>query len=251
MKKSTILFTAFSLLALFSCDKEEDDNPPVVEPTLQCVVDENYQPMMDPSNFVTVVTVPNTYFPLIAGRTLVLEGVNNEGLQERIEWVTTGATKIIMGVTCFVVNDKVWLEGDLREDTDDWYAQDLAGNVWYFGEDVKDYENGVLTSTAGSWEVGVDGALPGVRMPVNPFPGNIYRQEYYACEAEDMAQDLSSTATIITPLDTYTACAQVEEWTPLEFDAPHEHKYYAPGVGYVRIEKLGTSAYMELVEIIE
>lgn len=246
MKKLMKIIPFMFCICLLSCSKE----PVVPEEETECIVDENYQPVIDPGNFITDFTVaPNPYFPLTPGVTLVYEGQNDEGLTETINLEFTNATKIIMGVTCMVVRDRVYLEGELIEDTDDWFAQDIAGNVWYFGEDVKDYENGVLISTDGSWEAGVDGALPGIRTPANPFPGNIYRQEYYACEAEDMAQDITLGETITVPYATFSDCLKTIEWTPLE-PGVSEEKYYAPGVGYVKIVKAGTSQFIELVDIL-
>ena len=78
--------------------------------------------------------------------------------------------------------------GDYVEVTKDWYAQDSDGNVWYLGEDTKEYENGKVASTAGSWEHGVDGAYAGIIIPADPKPGLEYRQEYYKGEAEDVAR---------------------------------------------------------------
>ena len=81
----------------------------------------------------------------------------------------TNQTKVILGVTCTVVDDKVWLDGELIEATLDWYTQDIDGNVWYMGEDSKEYEDGKVESTEGSWEAGVDGAKPGIIMMSNPI----------------------------------------------------------------------------------
>ena len=87
----------------------------------------------------------------------------------------------------------VWEDGKLIEKTYDWFAQDKQGTVWYFGEDTKEYENGEVVSTKGSWEAGVDGAKPGIIMPPDPKVGHSYHQEYYPGEAMDMARVLSLT----------------------------------------------------------
>ena len=81
--------------------------------------------------------------------------------------IVTSDTKLILGVPCTVVHDVVKVNGKITEDTYDWYAQDKHGNVWYFGEDTKSYDNGHV-STEGSWEAGVDGAKPGIIMFANP-----------------------------------------------------------------------------------
>jgi hypothetical protein len=100
----------------------------------------------------------------------------------------THQTKTIFGVFCVVVTDTVWIDGELAERTEDWYAQDRHGNVWYFGEDSKEYEDGEGVSTAGSWQAGGDGAQPGIIMEGRPQVGDVYHLEFYAGEAEDMAK---------------------------------------------------------------
>jgi hypothetical protein len=126
----------------------------------------------------------------------------------------------------------VTVDGELVEDTLDWYAQDAAGNVWYFGEEVKDYEDGRVVSTAGSWEAGVDGALPGIAMPASPRPGETFRQEYFAGEAEDMFEILAVDASIDTPTGTFTDALLTRDWTPLE-PGVAEEKLYVAGIGKV------------------
>ena len=105
--------------------------------------------------------------------------------------VTNKTRKIANGIVARVVRDTVTEDGKLVEDTWDWYAQDKAGNIWYLGELTKEYENGKLASTEGSFEAGVDGAQAGIAMPAHPQAGLTYRQEYYAGKAEDKAEIFS------------------------------------------------------------
>ena len=141
-----------------------------------------YSPKVDPAQFSDKIT--NKYFPLVPGTVMVYEG-KRDGVPLRIELTVTNETKDIFGVRTIVVRDIV--TGALEERTSDWYAQDAAGNVWYFGEDTKEFTNGVVSSTAGSWEAGVDGALPGIIMQARPVQGEAYRQEYRPTVAEDVA----------------------------------------------------------------
>ena len=142
-----------------------------------------YAPSIDPADFTT--KVDNKYFPLKPGTTFVYRG-KTEDATEGDTVAVTSDTRNIMGVECVVVDDRVTEDGELTEKTYDWYAQDNEGNVWYFGEDSKEYENGKVKSTEGSWEAGKDGAEPGIIMPANPNVGETYRQEYYKGEAENM-----------------------------------------------------------------
>ena len=112
---------------------------------------------------------------------------DNESGKRRVVVTVTPETKTIMGIEARVVHDQVSDESGVVEDTRDWYAQDTDGNLWYFGEDTKEYENGKLKTTEGSWEAGVDGAQPGIILPAHPEPGMSYREEYYEGHAEDAA----------------------------------------------------------------
>jgi hypothetical protein len=192
--------------------------------------------------------VDNPYFPLTPGTTRVYEGETEDGL-ERIEVVVTHDTREILHISCIVVRDTVSLDGELVEDTFDWYAQDNDGNVWYMGEDSKEYEDGEVVSTAGSWEAGVDGAQPGIIMQANPQVGAAYRQEYYAGEAEDMAEVLSLTETASVPYGSFDALLMTKEWTPLE-PGVAEQKYYAAGTGLVlEVMVEGGTGRVELIDL--
>ena len=117
-------------------------------------------PSIDPANFVDVVD--NLYFPLSPGSRWVYEG-ESDGVAERIEVEVLDERRDIMGISAVVVRDTVYVDGELAEDTYDWYAQDTDGNVWYLGEATQEFDDGEV-SDAGSWEYGVDGALPGIVM---------------------------------------------------------------------------------------
>jgi hypothetical protein len=209
-------------------------------------VDETYNPIINSADFVA--KVDNPYFPLKPGTTFIYQGETEDGI-ERNEIVVTDQTKNILGITTIVVWDRVWLEGELIEETYDWYAQDKDGNVWYFGEDSKEYENGKVLSAKGSWEAGVDGAKPGIIMKANPQIGDSYRQEYYKGEAEDMADVLSLNESVSVPYGSFENCLKTKDWTPLEPDVV-EHKYYALGVGVVlEVMVKGETQRVELVDI--
>ena len=202
---------------------------------------------IDPADFST--TIDNPYMPLKPGTTWIYEGQSPDGAS-RVEVVVTSETKTIMGVTCVVVHDQVTAGGSVVEDTFDWYAQDKDGNVWYFGEDSKEYENGVVVSTAGSWEAGVNGAMPGIIMKADPQVGDTYQQEYLQGEAEDMAEVLALDESATVPFGSFTQLLRTREWTPLE-PGVAEEKLYAPGVGLIQTKTVEGGADVEsLVEVI-
>ncbi len=244
MKRMMILTVLLGVLLMFavSCSDNDSSTSPVTTE-----FDSTYVPDIDPANFVSGIT--NPYMPLTVGKTFIYEGEDEEGESVRIELYVTSETKVVMGVTCTIVREREWIDGELEEDTDDWFAQDVDGNVWYFGEDSKEIDEGQVVSTEGSWEAGVDGAQPGILMKANPQTGESYRQEYYHNEAEDMALVLSLSASVTVPYGSYTNVLQTEEWTPLE-PGVSEHKYYASGVGLLKEEGVtGESGYVELISI--
>jgi hypothetical protein len=201
---------------------------------------------IDPAEFTS--EIDNPWLPLRVGARWVYRETDGEGGEQRVEVTVLDQTRQVMGVEARVVHDVVREDGELVEDTYDWYAQDADGNVWYFGEDTKEFEDGKLSTTAGSWEAGVDGAQPGVLVPAHPQVGQTYRQEYYAGEAEDAAAVLSLDEKVEVPFGRYEGVLMTKDFTPIE---PHvlEHKFYARGVGLVLALAIsGGSDREELVE---
>jgi hypothetical protein len=177
-------------------------------------------------------TVDNPWFPLRPGTTLVYRGVK-DGKPSRDVVTVDHATKTIQGAPCTVVTDLLYLSGKLEERTTDWYAQDAAGNVWYYGEETAVlYPDGRVKNTTGSWQAGVRGAQAGIYMPANPHIGQTGRQEYYKGEAEDHFRVKSVSTRVRTPGSSSASALLTEEWTPLE-PGVLDHKYYVRGIGTV------------------
>jgi hypothetical protein len=153
-----------------------------------------------------------------------------DGSEQRVVVTVTDRTKQILGIDAVVVHDVVTEDGEVKEDTLDWYAQDADGNIWYLGEQTAEYENGKVVSTEGSWEAGVSGAQAGIVMPAEPRAGLSYRQEYLEGEAEDAAEVLGVDETIEVPFGRFDDVVLTKDFTPLDPDAL-EHKFYARGVG--------------------
>jgi len=241
----------FSLLisiAIFSSCSEKSSNPIAATSPF----DLEYSVEIDPDDFEDEDIDGNDYFILVPGTTYVHLGQDEDGVGVRVEEEILSDTKVIMGVNCRIVNAREYEDENgnwtLIEDTFDWYAEDKDGNVWYFGEDSREIENDEIVSTAGSWEAGQDGALPGIIMLDKPLIGLSYRQEYYEDEAEDVANVLSLNAT--TPNGAYNDCLQTAEWSLLE-PGIIEHKYYEEDVGLVYVIAVeGEEGFEALTEII-
>jgi hypothetical protein len=204
-----------------------------------------YAPHINSSEFTT--KIDNKYFPLKPGTTFVYQG-NSAGNPERDVMSVTHSTKQIMGVKCVVVDDRVWAHGKLSEKTFDWYAQDNKGNVWYFGENSKEYKKNGKVSTEASWEAGKDGAEPGVIMPANPKVGQTYRQEYLKGVAEDTAKVLDLDGSVTVPYRSFDHAVVTREWSPLE-PGVVAHKYYAAGAGDVK--EVAVEGPMETLELVD
>jgi hypothetical protein len=187
---------------------------------------------LDPADFVG--QIDNTYWPMPPGSEWVYRESDPRGDAQKVKVTVTTRTRNISGIQATVVHDKVTEQGELVENTFDWYAQDVCGNVWYLGENTKEYENGRVVSTAGSWEHGVDGAMAGVVVPADPQVGLTYRQEYYEGEAEDAAEILSLDEQAQVPAGHFVDVLLTKDFTPLH---PRilEYKLYAPGVGPVLV----------------
>lgn len=182
----------------------------------------------DPANFDT--PQPNEYFPLEPGWSAVLRGTDGDKkLVERV--VVTHRTKVIQGITTIVIRDAIRHKGSLVEKTEDWYAADNEGTVWYFGEKTAEYdENGDVISTAGSWEAGVDGAVAGIIMPADPQPTDAYRQEFYQGEAEDQGWVVERDVSVKVPYGRVTNAVRTFEWSRTEPDVM-VGKVFGPGLG--------------------
>jgi len=203
-------------------------------------------PVFDPNNFVAVID--NPLYPLPVGRTLVYNGIK-DGQSQRDVVTVTSQKKVILGVTATVVSDIADHDGALLEKTSDWFAQDKQGNVWYLGEDTVAFLPHGKTDTTGSWEAGVNGAVPGIIMEANPQIPDSYRQEYLAGEAEDTAWVVDRGATISVPYGKVKNVLTTLEATRLEPGA-YDQKVYGPGIGIVLEQSLsGPNEFAKLVSV--
>ncbi len=205
-----------------------------------------YNPVIDPANFIKKIN--NPFFPLAPGTIYTYRGLTGAG--EELNTVeVTHSTRVIMGVTCVEVIDTVFVNNAVEELTLDWYAQDKQGNVWYFGEDSREFSNGQQVSTAGSWLAGVNGALPGIIMEADPQVGDVYRQEFLRHEAEDMAEVLSLHGVADVPYGFFEGCLVTKDYSLLNSKFV-EDKWYARGIGFVKETMVkGGTDIIELVSI--
>lgn len=203
-------------------------------------------PKPEEDEFVSVID--NPYMPLIPGTVFEYRGEVEGGVEIGHVHVTHDTRKI-RGVICTVVLDSVYLDGALIEATEDWYAQDREGNVWYFGEDTKEFdERGKVASTDGTWRAGVRHAQQGIIMKAHPAVGDSYQQENAPGIAEDRAEVLAVDESVQVPYGNFTSVLKTRETTPLDPDIV-EHKFYAPGVGFIKAQSVDGSEFVELIRV--
>jgi hypothetical protein len=202
---------------------------------------------IDPADFTS--PVKNPYFPITPGKVFVYRGT--EGGDRLVEHLrVTQRTKTIQGVTTTVISDILFSNGVLGEKTTDWYANDNAGNVWYFGEKTATYRpNGQIESREGSWLAGVNGGVAGIIMPADPKPTDAYRQEFLVRHAEDQAWIVTRHESATVPYGAVDEVVRSYEWTRLEPNVVSE-KLYAPHLGIVQEGDIaGGTEFMQLVDV--
>ena len=214
-------------------------------PAIQSGAGPGWPARLKPSDFVRHVS--NPWFPLKPGSSWHYRGVK-QGARTVESVRATHRTKKILGVRTTVVHDVVLVHGRPEEVTDDFYAQDRDGNVWYFGENTRELDrHGNVKSRQGSFRAGRKGARTGLFFPAHPRPGVRGRQEFFKGHAEDHFGVLSRHAHVSVPFTSTDSAVRTKEWTPLE-PKVLDNKYYVRGVGTVReIAVKGPVESLELV----
>ena len=232
-------------MLLYNCDNE-----PLAEQNVNSEKRKKL-PNIEEAVFSKSTSITNAYYGPAAGKIYVYTG-GEVGMdpEEEIRIERRTLTKEIMGVRCIVQNDIVYLNGIIIEDTDDWLAQDDDGNLWYFGEFVKNYDDdGNFLDNEGSFEYGIDGALPGYWLPGNPYLGQAYYQEYYRGNAEDQAEVIAINEKVTIGLGSWD-CLVTKDFSRFE-PYVYEKKYYATGVGLIKEEKFEKRVLVEVIELTE
>ena len=196
----------------------------------------------DPAQYAGVID--NPWFPLTPGTTLIFQGSKDDRRAAR-EVEVTGKTKTVGGVICLIVEDRVALGGKPAEKTIGYFAQDVAGNVWYFGEESQELDNRGNVIKSESWQTGVDGATPNLIMSAHPEIGDHFSHPYTNANTEVLSLD----ATVEVPYGTFSNALQIKDWNPEESDTLSQI-FYLPGIGEARnINVKGSSEDLKLVEV--
>ena len=194
-------------------------------------------PGLNPADFQTAID--NPLHPLTPGDEWTYEGEEvdpdtGESFTTRVEVAVLSETDTVAGVEVVVVRDRAFEDGELVEETLDYYAQHKDGSVYYFGERVDNYEDGEVVNHDGSWLAGEGDNQPGIAMPAAPDVGAVFEQEKAPGIAEDRSTVLSAGETVTVPAGTFEGCIKTKDENPL--DNATETKFFCPGVGFVREE---------------
>jgi hypothetical protein len=209
--------------------------------------------VFDARNFTNSTRVNNRWYPLVPGTQFVLEGRANRGggsLPHQVILTVTDLTKVIDGAKALVLWDRDISDGVLAEAELAFHAQDNSGNVWNLGEYPEQYEGGVFTGAPSTWISGLAGAEGGIVVVGNPQLGDKFLQGYVPdIQFLDCARVEKMGETTCVPTGCYNDVLVIAERSPLEPGSGTQLKYYAPGVGNVRIGAVGDKEDETLVLI--
>lgn len=246
MLTASILIVLLVAVGVYIYNESDDDK--YDDSQTSQTLSKDYNPTINPDDFTTKIT--NKYFSVSPGKKLVYEAQTPEGM-EKIEITIEKETKNISGFETLIYHDRVYLDGVIVEDTKDYLAQQKStGDVWYFGEEVDNYDKGKFKDHNGTFLHGTDGAKAGIWLKAEQKVGDSYRQEYYKGSAEDMLDVVAVDQTVKTKKATYTGCVKLYAWTPLDKESK-EYKYNCPEVAAeVLVEHLTENKRTELTDIV-
>jgi hypothetical protein len=193
----------------------------------------------DPTNFDNPTKVDNKWFPLEPGAYSVFEGSaidDGERISRRVVTTVTDLSKEINGVNSVLVWERDYTEGEEVEAELAFFAQDNDGNVWHMGEYPEEYENGEFDKAPG-WLAGLKGASAGIAMRAQPRLGTPSYAQGYApppINWMDRGRVYKVGQKSCVPLKCYEEVLVIEEFERNKAGA-YQLKYYAPGVGDIRV----------------
>ncbi|MDP9492189.1 MAG: hypothetical protein M3P42_08350 [Actinomycetota bacterium] len=181
--------------------------------------------------FSNPTEVSNPLFPIGSLRSALLNGTV-DGQPFRTETTLLPETRIMewsegQCVEVLVSQYTAYLGGRIHEVALDLYAQADDGSVWYFGEDVFNYEDGVIADTAGTWFAGIEGPAAMI-MPGEPKVGDAYRPENIAGFVFEEVTVKAVGRTVAGPRGPVQGAITTRE---LHDDGTTEEKTFAPGYG--------------------
>jgi hypothetical protein len=210
----------------------------------------------DPGRFPSRPAITNRWLPLVPGSNFVLHGsvLEDDGLlhDHRIITTVTDLTKVIDGVRTLVIFERDIQDGELQESELAFEAQDSSGRVWNVGEYPEEYEGRHLVGAPSTWIAGIDGAVPGIAMLNRPQPDAGPYLQGYAPQVDffDCAAVAQTGLRVCVPVGCFHNVLVIDEWAPLDPEGGHQLKYYASGVGVIKVGAVG-GASAEVLQLEE
>jgi len=237
----------------------ETENPEAASnepaPTIEPTADPEFSlPDFEGAKFSDPTNIDNKYFPMVPGTKLVFDGFTEEAgrqIPHSIVFYVTDLVKEIMGVRTVVAYIEDYSDGKLVEAEIAFYAQATDGTVWFMGEYPEEYENGVMIE-APAWIPGLKGAQAGIVMQADPKLNQpSYAQGWGpAVNWTDRGHVVGMEDQVCVPVDCYSNVLVTEEFSQTEPDA-FQVKYYAPGVGNIKVSWRGEDATKETLNLVE
>jgi hypothetical protein len=197
--------------------------------------------------FTNPLSITNTFHPFVVGGVKTFEG-SDHGAQTMVVDTYLASTRTFLlngaSVACHILEESESADGELTEISRNYFAQGDDGAVYYFGEVVDEYENGVIVGHGGSWLVGgptlpedppgtAAATEPAVFMPVDPEEGETWKPEDLFPFVDETVEALKLDVGVNTPAGHFDGCLKVRETSAIA--SGHETKWYAPGVGVVKV----------------
>lgn len=200
---------------------------------------------IEPKAFPSIPKVDNRFLPFLPGMQFFLDGfvTADDGSRHphRIDTTVTQLTKVIDGVNTIVIFDRDIEDGQLTESEVFFLAQDDRGKVWTFGEYPEEYSNGQLVGAPSAWLAGAAGGRAGIAMVDRPRAGSPTYLQGLAPEVgfKDCASVFKTGQRVCVPVKCYDEVLVTDEFAPLKPRDGHQRKYYAPGVGNIKVAAAG------------
>jgi hypothetical protein len=256
MRRLRLVFAAVVVvLVLAACGQAGTDVPAASDTpatSIKTPVKQAVDTDFDRKKFTRSTRIDNQWTPLTPGMQFTFEGRANRGqgrLPHRVVFTVTDLTKMIDGVRTLVTWDRDFNAGQIVETELAFFAQDDDGNVWLLGEYPEEWEDGKFSGAPDVWFSGVADARAGIMMRADPRLGTSSYLQGFAPEIEfsDRARVHQTGQRTCVPLGCYDNVLVTDEWNPLEKGDAHQRKFYAPGLGNIRVGAAGGTEQEVLV----
>jgi hypothetical protein len=254
MRRARVLCAAATLLLVLLASACGPDNPRQAVGATSVTTKAATEKDFDRDRFSAPTTIDNPWFPLKPGTQFVYEGsaiADDRRIHRRVVFTVTDLTKVVNGVRTLVAWDRDYNDGQLVEPELVVFAQDDDGNVWTLGQYPEEYEDGELVGTP-AWIAGVEGARAGIVMRAEPSTGTSDYSQGWGPKVEyaDRAKVHEMVQETCVAFGCYQNVLVTDEWDAAD-PAARQRKYYARGVGNIRVGWAGQDDEQEVLALVK